>query len=176
MTTNNYSGPTKLLHWLTVTLLVIQYAVGWLMPDVHRNMPTVGLVGWHLSIGTAIILLVVIRLVWHWIKPSPPPLQTVSPLLQKLGRATHSLLYILLVAFPLMGWVNASAHNLPLTLFGLIPLPSLAPDSKTSLLHAFGELHSPFTWVLLAVVVLHVMGALYHHLIVKDETLRRMLP
>ncbi|MDB5990783.1 MAG: cytochrome [Herbaspirillum sp.] len=175
MTTHNYSGPTKILHWLTVILLVIQYSVGWLMPDVHRNMPTVGLIGWHLSIGTAIILLVLIRLIWHWIKPSPPPLQTVSPLLQKFGRATHSLLYLLLVAFPLMGWVNASAHGLPLTLFGVFPLPSLAPNGS-SLVHAFGELHTPFTWVLLAVIALHVSAALYHHVIVKDETLRRMLP
>src|SRR6202162_1631245 len=140
MTTHNYSGPTKILHWLTVILLVIQYAVGWLMPHIHRGTPTVGLVGWHLSIGTAIILLVVIRLIWHWIKPSPPPLQTVSPLLQKFARATHSLLYLLLVAFPLMGWANASVRGWSLTFFDLVRLPSLVPKGAP-IGHAFGELH-----------------------------------
>ncbi|HWZ49792.1 MAG TPA: cytochrome b/b6 domain-containing protein [Herbaspirillum sp.] len=174
MTTNTYSAPTKIFHWLTVILLVTQYAVGWLMPGVHRGTLPVGLISWHVSIGAVILLLVLVRLVWHWIKPSPPPLQTVSPLLQKCARATHALLYLLLVAFPLMGWANASVRGWSLTFFDLVPLPSLVPKGSP-IGHAFGELHTPFAWVLCGVITLHIMATLYHYLVVKDDSLRRML-
>lgn len=170
-----YTAPAKLFHWLTVLLLVIQYAIGWLMPDVHRDTQPVGLISWHLSIGALIVLLVLMRLLWRWTHPTPPEPQMLSPLLQGIARTTHWLLYLLLVAFPLMGWANASARGWPVSLFGVLPLPPLSAKGSP-LGHAFGDLHKATVWVLIAVVALHVAGALYHHFILKDDTLRRMLP
>jgi cytochrome b561 len=172
---SKYSIPSRIFHWLTVVLLALQYALGWLMPDVHRDTLPIGLINWHISIGAIIILLVLIRLIWHWIAPAPAPLKTVSALLQKLAGATHALLYFVLVLFPLTGWANASVRGWSLTFFDLFPLPSLFTKGS-AFGHAFGELHSPLVWVLLALIALHVAGALYHHVIVKDDTLRRMLP
>jgi cytochrome b561 len=132
-TTNipKYSAPAKFFHWLTVLPLMIQYTIGWLMPDIGRDTQPVGLISWHLSIGA-------------------------------------------LIVFPLMGWANASSRGWPVSLFGTIPSPALS--SKGSQFgHALGDMHQLFARVLIAMVALHVAGALYHHFIVKDDTLRRML-
>jgi cytochrome b561 len=160
---STYSAPAKLFHWLTVLLLMIQYALGWLMPDRYN-----------LSIGALIVLLLVLRLLWRWTHPGPPEPRTVPPL-QWAARATHWLLYALLVAFPLLGWANASSHGWAVSLFGIVPLPPLSPQGSR-LGQAFGDAHKLTAWVLIAMVSLHVAGALYRHFIVGDDTLRRMMP
>ncbi|HWW03658.1 cytochrome b [Collimonas sp.] len=170
-----YSAPAKVFHWLTVLLLAIQYSIGWLMPDIGRDTQPIGLISWHLSIGALIVLLVLLRLLWRWTHPAPPVPQMLSPLLNMIARTTHWLLYFLLIAFPLMGWANASSRGWSVSLFGVVPLPPLS--SKGSQLgHTLGDMHQLFVWVLIAVVALHVAAALYHHFIVKDDTMRRMLP
>lgn len=171
--TSTYTPQAKLFHWLTLFLLAIQYTIGWLMPDVHRDTQPVGLIDLHLSFGALIVLLVVLRLAWRIAHPVPQV--NASPLLRRIALATHGLLYVLLVAFPLMGWANASSRGWPVSLFGLIPLPALSPKGS-SFGHLLGDLHQLTAWVLIAVVALHVIGALYHHFILKDETLKRMLP
>lgn len=174
-TTPAYSPPAKLFHWLTAFLLAIQYSIGWLMPDIGRNTQPVGLISWHLSIGALIVLLVLVRLVWRWTHPALPDSQMLSPLFHWIARVTHWLLYVLLVAFPLMGWANASSRGWAVSLFGIVPLPPLSPKGS-QLGHTLGDMHQLFAWVLIAVVALHVAGALYHHFIIKDDTMRRMLP
>jgi cytochrome b561 len=175
ITPPEYSAPAKFFHWLTVILLVIQYSIGWLMPDIGRNTQPLGLISWHLSIGALIVLLVMIRLLWRWIHGPTAQAQIVSPRLHRVAQGTHLLLYFLLLAFPLMGWANASSRGWPVSLFGVLPLPTLS--SKGSRLgHTLGDMHQLLVWVLIAVIALHVAAALYHHLILKDDTLRRTLP
>jgi cytochrome b561 len=169
-----YTAPAKLLHWLTVPALVTEYSIGWLMPHVHRRTRPVDLISLHLSIGALVMLLVLVRLLWRCTHPSTPELKT-PPLSQWLARATHRLLYLLLFAFPLMGWVNASSRGWGMSLFGVVPLPPLSA-AGSPLGHAFGSLHKPTAWVLVALIALHLTGALYHHVVAKDDTLRRMLP
>jgi cytochrome b561 len=177
-TTHNrkgFSTPAKLFHWITVLLLFIQYTIGWVMPDVHKDTQPFGLISLHLSIGSLIVLVVLIRLVWRLTHTVPPESTTLPPPLQTAARATHWLLYALLVAFPLMGWANASSRGWEVSLFGLIPLPPLSPTGSV-LGHEMGDIHQVFAWVLLVAVGLHVSAALFHHFIIKDDTLRRMLP
>ncbi|MGS0743531.1 cytochrome b [Glaciimonas sp. GG7] len=176
-TTNSgsYSAPAKLFHWLIVALLVIQYTVGWLMPDVEHDTQPVGLISWHLSVGVFIVLVVLMRLVWRLTHRPAIPAQSGSAFLQRIARATHGLLYLLLVALPLMGWANASSRGWSVQLFGVIPLPALsAKDSWIG--DQLGDIHQITAWVLIAVVGLHVAAALYHQYILKDGTLKRMLP
>ncbi|MBV8656417.1 MAG: cytochrome b [Burkholderiales bacterium] len=171
--TATYSAPSKILHWLTVLLLALQFAIGWLMPDVHRGTLPVGLIQAHLIVGVALIFVVAVRIAWRWMTPGVAPLPNTSPQQARLAAITHQALYVLLIAVPVLGWINASARGWAVTLFGVIPMPKLAADGS-SFGHLMGDVHQAFAWVLLAGVALHVAAALYHHFVVKDGTLGRM--
>ncbi|SAK50942.1 cytochrome B561 [Caballeronia temeraria] len=170
-----YNAPARLFHWLTALLLLIQFVLAWTMPDVHRDTQPVGLIAWHLGIGVVIVLLVFVRLLWRSIHAVPPEPGSLPPALRALARYTHWLLYLLLIAVPLMGWANASSRDWPITLFAAIPMPPLSP-AGSPIGHALGDWHRVFAWVLLALVGLHVGAALFHHFVLRDETLARMLP
>lgn len=172
---NSYNAIAKLLHWLVVVLLVVQFAVGWTMPDIHRDTKPVDLIAWHLSVGTFILLVMLVRLAWRAVSTVPLAPADLPPLLQLVSRTTHFLLYGILMVLPVLGWINANARGWTVKLFGAIPLPSLvAADSPWG--REMGDVHQIVAWVLLGAVGLHVLGALYHRLILKDSLLQRMLP
>jgi cytochrome b561 len=174
-TRSSYNGWIKFLHWLIVLLLILQFAVAWSMPDVTKDTQPVGLIAWHLSVGSTILFLMLVRLGCRLATSVPPPPDDLSPLLQLMSRATHFLLYALLIVLPVLGWINASARGFPVQLFGFIPLPALVPKGS-DWGQQMGDVHMTLAWVLLAVVALHVAGALYHAVVLRDATLRRMLP
>jgi cytochrome b561 len=172
---STYGAPARFFHWATALLLAGQYAIGWTMPDVHRDTKPTGLIAWHLSVGLLVVLLVIVRVLWRTSRPAPSELKDVPPFLTVIARLTHWLLYLLLIALPLMGWANASSRGWTVALAGLIPLPPLSP-AGSPIGHALGDWHQIFAWVLLALVGLHAVAALFHHFILRDGTLRRMLP
>ena len=171
----NYNAVAQILHWLIVVLLVVQFTVAWSMPDVHRDTKPVDLIAWHLSVGVFILLVMLFRLAWRAATAVPPAPIDLKPLLRLLARVTHFLLYGILIVLPLLGWINASSRGWDVRLFGTIPLPPLAP-SGSSWGHQMGDLHMTLALVLLAVVGLHVLGALYHQFVLRDRLLDRMLP
>ena len=144
------------------------------MPEIGRGTRPEGLVGWHLSIGAAILGLALARLAWRVSHKPPPPPRDLAPVLQILSRLTHVLLYALLIVLPLMGWANASARGWAIKLFGIIPLPPLVPTGL-ALGRQMGDIHATTAIGFLAVVGLHVAGAAYHALVLRDRTLQRML-
>jgi cytochrome b561 len=170
-----FSAPAKFFHWLTVLVLAVQYAIGWLMPDVHRDTKPVGLVGLHLSVGATIVLLVLIRLAWRFSHKPPAESQILPPVMRLAARVTHGLLYVLLIALPLMGWANASARGWDVSLFHVVPLPALAATGS-ALGHTLGDVHKLTAWVLLVLIGVHVAAALFHQFVIRDGTLGRMLP
>lgn len=160
-------------HWGMVLLLVVQYTVAWTMPHIGRGTLPVGLVGWHLSIGTALLALVLARLLWRVTHPVQPP--QGSRLLNALAGTGHAAIYILLLAVPVMGWINASSRGYEVHLFGAATLPPLSATGS-ALGHSMGDIHAYASYVLIGVVGLHVLAALYHHWILKDGVMERMLP
>lgn len=169
-----YSTVSKAFHWIVVALLTVQFSVAWAMPHVSRTTKPVGLVGWHLSIGTAILACAVARLAWRWRDPAPAAGTEIAPHLRVLARATHILLYVILFVLPVMGWANASYRGWTVRLFGWIQLPALLPVGSP-LGHRLGDLHSSLAIGFLAVIFVHVLGALYHGFVLRDGTLQRML-
>src|SRR5689334_18923269 len=107
-TASVYNTPARIFHWLTALLLLLQYVLGWTMPDVHRDTKPIGLIAWHLGVGVGIVLLVLLRLLWRSANTAPPESTALPPALRALARFTHGGLYLLLIAVPLMGWANAS--------------------------------------------------------------------
>ncbi len=169
-----YSQVAKIFHWLVVALLVVQFTIAWTMPDVGRGTRPVGLVGWHLTVGTTILAVVALRFVWRLTHPAPSPPSDLPTALALVSRATHYGLYALLFVLPLIGWANASARDWPVKLFGFIPLPHLV-QAGSPLGRQMGDIHATTALVLLGLIALHVTGALYHGFYLRDRTLQRML-
>ena len=171
-----YGVVAKVLHWTIVGLLICQFAIAWTMPDIGpRTTQPDRLIDLHLSFGTLILLVIVVRLLWRIGHPVPLLTDNVPRWQQIAAKAGHHTLYLLLVIMPLLGWASASGRGFPVTLFGLMRLPDILAR-RSPLTGVLGDVHTVLSYVLLGVVGLHVLAALYHHFVLRDDTLRRMLP
>ena len=163
------------LHWVVVLLLFVQYIIGWTMPAIHRGTQPGTLINLHLSFGALILITLLVRLAWRMTHRAPPPPAGLPGWQNQASALVHGLLYLLLIAIPVLGWMNASARGWTVTLFGLIPLfPLTAEGSAVG--RASGDVHATLSYVLLGVAALHVLAALYHRFVLRDEVLQRMLP
>jgi len=170
---SDYGAVAKLLHWLILALVMLQFALAWTMPDLPRGQPPETLVGLHLSVGATILIAMLARLAWRLARGAPPPL--VAGWQRRLAGGLHFLLYAVLIVMPLAGWAWASAKGWPVTLYGAVELPALVPtDWPYRRLAA--SLHRNAAWAILGLVGLHALAALHHHFIRRDGVLRRMLP
>ncbi len=168
-----YGSTAKILHWLVVALLIVQYLIGWLMPDVHAGPPGTAMI-LHISFGILIFGLIAFRLVWRLAHPVAQDVS--SPAWRReLSELVHWLLYALVFATTLSGWLFASARGWTVSLFFAIPLPMLASQSS-ALIHRLDGLHQIMEWGLLVLIGGHVGAALMHLLIYRDRVLQRMLP
>ena len=170
-----YTRTAISLHWLIVALLVGQFIFAWTMPHIGRNTPVTTLISLHFSFGVLILAVAVLRLFWRASHGEPAPANGLPPWQTASARVVHWLLYLLLFVLPMLGWLNASWRGMPIVMFGR-KLPKLlatrAPGwAWTGDVHVFLS-----TYVLLALVGLHVAAALYHYLIRRDGVLQRMLP
>jgi len=169
-----YGTTAKVFHWVIVALLVVQYLFGWLMPDIHRgDKPGVGMT-FHLSIGLTILVLIVLRFAWRLTHPVAPE-SSLAPW-QRLGsEAIHWLLYILVLATTLTGWLFASFRGWGVSFFYLVPMPMLAAENAAAGKIIDG-LHQAAEWTLLVLIGLHIATALAHLFIYRDRIMQRMLP
>jgi cytochrome b561 len=169
----HYGTTAKVFHWLIVALLAVQYSIGWLMPDVHRGPPGVGMI-LHISFGISILVLIVLRLLWRLTHPVAP--ESSLPAWQRLSsELVHWILYILVLATTLTGWLFASYRGWTVPYFYLFRLPMLASDNAAAG-KAIDGLHQAAEWTLLVFLGLHILAALAHLFIYRDRVMRRMLP
>jgi len=170
----HYGTPAKVLHWLVVALLAVQYPIGWLMPDLHRNMQPGAPMTFHVSFGITILILIVLRLVWRLTHPVAP--ESSLPPWQRLGsEVVHWMLYAMVLATTLTGWAFASFRGWSISLFYAVPLPMLAAEGSPAA-RAVGGLHGAMEWALLIVIAVHIAAAMAHLLFYRDRVMQRMLP
>ncbi|RXG86225.1 cytochrome b [Bradyrhizobium vignae] len=170
----HYGTPAKVFHWLIVALLAVQYPIGWLMPDIHRGMQPGTAMTFHVSIGLAILLLTALRLAWRITHPVAP--ESSLPSWQRLSsEAVHWVLYVLVLATTISGWLFASYRGWSISFFYLTPLPTLASDNAAAG-RAIDGWHQAAEWTLLVVIGIHVAAALAHVFIYRDRVMHRMLP
>lgn len=177
--TQLYSGTARLLHWLTVALLAVQFPVGFYMAyrgntlNVWDSLTNTMYSGHKLS-GLVILLIVVLRLLYRTTQGAPPDEPTLEPWQRWVGHLNHWLLYALLVAAPIAGYVGVALFP-ALDIFGLFKLPALVSPDKEAAKTALA-VHMALVLALAALIALHVGAALYHYLIRKDDVLGRMIP
>ena len=168
-----YGTTAKVFHWLIVALLLVQYLIGWLMPDIHRGPPGVPMI-FHISFGILILMLIVLRFAWRLAHPVVP--ESSLPPWQRLGsEAVHWLLYALVLATTVTGWVFASFRGWGVSFFFMTPIPMLAAENAAAG-KAIDGLHQAMGWALLAVIGIHVAAALVHIFVYRDRIMQRMLP
>jgi cytochrome b561 len=167
---------SRLLHWLTVVLIIVQVSLGLAERYLLRSGPPLSVViGYHESIGMTILGLTAIRLLWRWTNPVPAPPITFKNYERMLARFTHAALYAILLAMPLSGWIGLSANGDTVLWFQVFAVPGpVGKDLPLSRLMI--EMHEVLAVILGMVVMFHVAAAVRHHFILGDDTLRRMFP
>ncbi|WP_257166256.1 cytochrome b [Bradyrhizobium sp. SRS-191] len=170
----HYGTPAKILHWLVVALLAIQYPIGWLMPDLHANTPPGTPMILHISFGLTILALIVVRFVWRLTHPVAPE-SSLPPWQRLSSEAVHWALYVMVLATTITGWLFASFRGWSVSYFYLFQLPMLAARNPAGN-RAIDGLHQASEWLLLILIVVHVGAALAHIFVYRDRVMQRMLP
>ncbi|MBJ7311605.1 cytochrome b [Rugamonas sp. CCM 8940] len=171
-----YTKTAMLIHWLTALLIIAAFFLGLTMTEIHGITPTkLKYYSWHKWLGVTVLLLAVARVLWRRAN-RPPPHPLGMPAWQAMAAdATHLLLYLLIFAVPLSGYLYSSAAGVPVVYLGLIPLPTLI-EANAELKPILKTVHYVLTMTMAAAVVGHVLAALKHQFIDRDGVLRRMLP
>jgi cytochrome b561 len=173
-----YGLVSKFLHWAMALLILTMIGVGAYMTDLAKEDPLrAQLYGMHKAVGVTVLGLAVIRLLW--ILASRPP--AAPGVLQRwevvLHKSTTGLLYLLMLATPVIGYLMTNAGGKPVSYFGLFDLPALIGENH-DLHELYEELHGFLAFTILALVGVHVAGVLKHRFIDKDpdaDVLKRML-
>ena len=175
MKIDRYTSTSMALHWLIGAMMVISVALGLYMTGLKFSPEKLKLYNWHKWAGVTIFMLVVIRSLWRLFHASPPMPASMPAWQRHAATAIHFLLYFLMFAIPLSGWLMSSAKGFQTVYFGQIPLPDLL-DKNKELGELLEQVHSLLNYTLIAAVGLHAAAALKHHFIDKDDVLRRILP
>jgi cytochrome b561 len=169
----------RALHWLTVAFIVVLVPLGLAMTYRGGTLKlwdgtTNAMYSAHKLLGFLALMLAVVRVCYRFVKGRPHDERSLETWHVMGAYVVHTLLYILLIAVPLLGWIGVQRYP-ALTIFGLFDLPAFLKPSQEAAARAF-LLHKYAGWALVALVAAHVAAALYHHLIRGDGVLRRMLP
>lgn len=171
----HYTRTAIALHWLTAALILCAFPLGVYMADLHLSPLKLQLFSYHKWLGVTVFMLVAIRLIWR-AKHTPPAMSpSITLWQQRAAHGLHHTLYVLIFAIPVTGWLMSSAKGVPTVYLGLIQLPDLLGKDK-ALGHTLENVHATLNYLMLALLVLHVVAALRHHYIERDDTLVRMLP
>ena len=171
-----YTTTAIVLHWLIAVLIIGAFTLGLVMTDIPGLTSTkLKYFSWHKWAGVTVLLLATLRILWR-LKNRPPARPDAMPAWQRgAAHGLHHLLYVLIFAVPLSGYFYTLAAGFPVVYFGLFQLPVLIAKNK-ALADTLEPVHYWLNMAMAALVVLHVLAALKHQLVDRDDTLRRMLP
>jgi cytochrome b561 len=174
-TRRRYSNFSLTLHWATAAFVAAQIVLVALADRTEG--PSAGeLIGLHKSIGLTILVLTLIRLGVR-VRHRAPALPFGTPVWQRiLARGTHVGFYLLLIGMPLGGWAASSAAGRDISFFGLFNWPLLPIGGGREVAGQFMDMHELGAKALYVLLALHVIGALKHHFVDRDDVLQRMLP
>jgi cytochrome b561 len=175
VSTDSYDRVMRAVHWTTLALVAGAFAAVWIADPAIVGPYVRPVVQVHRSLGLSVAALTVFRLAWRW-RARIPDLPADLPGVQKLAaRGVEGLIYLLLLAQPLVGLLYTNAYGLRVNLFLLVELPSVIARDRP-LAEQLGSIHSFLGYALLTLIGLHAAAALFHHFIRRDDVLNAMLP
>ncbi|HSX19881.1 MAG TPA: cytochrome b [Gammaproteobacteria bacterium] len=169
----SYGLIARSLHWIIALLIIAAWCVGYYATDLPPQDASKGMLfSLHKSVGMLILMLVIARLSWRAYDGSPK-FANMNPLLVVAARTVHYLLYVFMFVQPISGWAMSSAAGYTPTFFGLFTFPALVAKNPL-VVEKYVFIHNASAMVLLTLFIIHVGAALFHHFVLKDNTLRRM--
>ena len=175
MPTLGYTRSAIALHWAIALLIFCAFPLGIYMADLPFSPGRLKLYSYHKWIGVTVFLLAIARLLWRLKHPAPPPVAGLPAWQRVASIATHHLLYVLILAVPISGWLMSSAKGFQTVYLGIIPLPDLLTKDK-EIGDMLATVHQILNFTLAALVITHVAAALKHYVVDRDEVLGRMIP
>lgn len=182
-TGKKYNSVSMAFHWIIAVLVLFMLWFGHYVHDLPRgSIERLEGFQMHYSIGFTILGLTVLRIIWRMMHPAPPMVPGMKMVEKILAKITHYLFYMLLIVIPLAGWATAttSSLGLPIMFFDLFQVPwfpGIKGGESQKLLHEISEeIHVTMGWGMLGLFVLHFLATLRHAFILKDGTLKRMMP
>jgi cytochrome b561 len=171
---NDYGTLARTLHWLAALCVIVAWLIGTFIDDLPKSAET-RLMFVHMSLGLTILALLLVRVGWRFARPVPALATNLGPALEFAARAMQWLLYALMLAVPISGIVLEFARGQPLPLFGIAEIASPWVRDRAFATSVKG-VHELIADALLVFATLHAVAALFHHFVLKDRTLLRMLP
>ena len=181
-----YTSIAIALHWLIAMAILLQVASGLWMEDAIKDPATKAFAydvfQWHKALGLSVLVLSLFRLIWRLIHRPPELPDSMKKSEKWLAHIGHWMLYALMIAIPLTGWVvvSTSVYGLPTMFFGLFEwphLPWISELSNKNQWHDFAEgAHGLMAYAMMGLLGGHIIAALKHHFINRDEVLTRMVP
>jgi len=169
----HYTRTAVALHWLMALLITAGFTLGTTMTDLAVSPRKLRWYAYHKWIGITVLGLVVLRVLWR-ARHAPPPDEPMPHWQRLAAHLTHGLLYLLMIATPVVGWLYSSAAGYPVVYLKLWRLPDLVAKDA-ALAKVLVQAHGLLAWTLMLLVLLHAAAALKHHFIDRDATLRRIL-
>lgn len=171
---SRYSLPAIALHWLIAVLMLATLGLGLTFEGMRFSPSKIQLINYHKWAGVTLFLLASLRLAWRLIRRPPPALPGLLPWELRLSHAVHIALYALMFIIPLSGWIMSSAKGFPIVYFGQIQLPDLIGKQTKETAEWLKEIHRLLAYGFLALLAMHVAGALKHQWLDKKPILYRM--
>jgi cytochrome b561 len=175
-TVDSYDRIMRAIHWTTVFLVAAIFVAVWSAdPRLVGRTNASLIVQIHRSLGLTVCALTIFRLAWRW-HARIPPLPDDLPVIQRwAARANEGLIYLLLLAQPVVGLLYSSAYGVRVNLFLLVRLPTVIARDL-ALGEELGTIHNFLGYSLLALIGVHAAAALFHHFVRRDDVLNAMLP
>jgi cytochrome b561 len=170
-----YTPAARAFHWVSAALLLTMIPIGITMANAELGAAVEDpMYHLHRSIGAVVLTITVIRLIYRLRHPAPP-LPADMPAMQRFAaHANHWALYALLIVQPIVGWIATSAYRAPILFFWLFELPPIWEEDRP-FSEAMFVVHRSLGIFIAALITVHISAALYHHFIVKDRVLKRMV-
>jgi cytochrome b561 len=170
-----YTPTAIALHWILAALIIFNLGFGLYTVGLPLSPQKLKFFSWHKWVGVTVFILSAARILWRMTHAVPALPDTMKPWEKRLATASHTLLYVLFFAAPLTGWLFSSAAGFQTVYLGVLPIPDLLAKNP-DLAEVLKVMHHWINYTLAALIVVHAGAALKHHLVDRDDVLKRMLP
>ena len=163
------------LHWIGAAIILLLLGHGWWMTHMAPRPDRLAHYAGHSALGYDLLVLITLRLLWRWLNPVPALPADLKAWERVSARTGHILLYVLMFAVSLTGWMVATTFRVPMTkdVFG-IEIPPIITTVDRPVRQWIEGSHKVLAYLLAAIVLIHIAGALRHHVLKRNDILRRM--